>query len=165
MIKNDRQYRISKDWVDKFQQTIASLEKKQQQFDVHHCQQQDWFKLLQESYESHVAVLRSEIADYETLKAHSDRKFSFPTTNLTVDNLAQFLIQARIAAKISQAELASLAQIPVKKITEYEGNNYETASFLEVIEVAEVLGIKIQQAVIVSEIDDFLQRKLAMVRQ
>ncbi|MBC6477919.1 MAG: helix-turn-helix transcriptional regulator [Hormoscilla sp. GM7CHS1pb] len=157
MIKNDRQYRISKDWVEKFEQAIASLE--------HRQQQQTWSKLLQESYESHIAALRSEIAEYETLKAHSDNKFAFGRTNFTVDKIAQFLIKARIAAKISPAELASLAQIPVEKITEYERNNYESASFLEVIEVAEVLGVNIQQAVVISEIDNFLQKNIAIVRQ
>ncbi|MBC6422284.1 MAG: hypothetical protein GDA43_16100 [Hormoscilla sp. SP5CHS1] len=109
--------------MEKFEHAIASLEQRQQQ--------ETWSKLLQESYESHIAALRSEIAEYETLKAHSDNEFAFGRTNFTVDKIAQFLIKARIAAKISPAELASLAQIPVEKITEYERNNYESASFLE----------------------------------
>ncbi len=126
----------------------------------------DGWQLLQDSYQSQMEALQSEIAEYEALKAHDrEQPLVLQTSDLTIDKaIVQILIEARIAAKISPKELAELTVISEYTIKEYEDRNYQNSSFLDVIEVAEALEIKLQSGVFVSDIDDFIESKLAKVR-
>jgi transcriptional regulator with XRE-family HTH domain len=62
-----------------------------------------------------------------------------------IDYLPQILIKARMAAKLSQKELADLAGLTEEKIKRYEDNDYEDASFLDVRFVIDALEIQVQK--------------------
>jgi len=162
MIKNEHEYGVTKYWVERFEEAIASLGQNEEK----KTKDPDGWQLLQDSYQSQMEALRSEITEYEALIAHArERPLVLQTSDLTIDKaIVQILIEARIAAKISPKELAGLTGISEYTIKEYEDRNYQNASFLDVIEVAEALGIKLQSGVFVSDIDDFIESKLAKVR-
>ncbi len=62
-----------------------------------------------------------------------------------IDYLPQILIKARMAAKLSQKELADLTGLTEEKIKRYEDNDYEDASFLDVRFVIDALEIQVQK--------------------
>ena len=57
------------------------------------------------------------------------------------------LIKARIAAKISQQELAQILGIEEQRVKHYEDTDYQCASFVEILEVSTVLGVEFETAV------------------
>lgn len=62
------------------------------------------------------------------------------------DNIGRLLIKARLAAKISQKELADRLGIEEKLLQKYEDRDYQEVELVRVIEVMQALGIKISQA-------------------
>jgi transcriptional regulator with XRE-family HTH domain len=84
------------------------------------------------------------VAEYERLKSHA--LYTPIILKLDdIDYLPQILIKARMAAKLSQEELAKLAGLTEEQIKHYEDNDYENASFLDVKFVINALDIKIQK--------------------
>ncbi|HEY9634623.1 MAG TPA: helix-turn-helix transcriptional regulator [Coleofasciculaceae cyanobacterium] len=62
----------------------------------------------------------------------------------TLSQLPHILIQARIAAKISQKELAERLGIEEGLLQRYEDREYESATLTQLLEISEILGISIQ---------------------
>lgn len=139
MIKNEQQYRNTQNWLHKFEQSVAGLDNNESL----KSEELRW-KLYRDSYQSQVDELREQIAEYETLTTHdSQTPLVFKLDD--INSLPEILIKARMAAKLSQKELADLAGLSEAQIQEYEENDYETASFLDVMAVFDALAIKIQQ--------------------
>jgi transcriptional regulator with XRE-family HTH domain len=90
-------------------------------------------------------ALQAEISEYDRLTSH-DSHTPIMLTLKDIDYLPQILIKARMAAKLSQKELADLAGITEEKIKRYEDNNYENASFLDVRFVIDALEIPVQKS-------------------
>jgi transcriptional regulator with XRE-family HTH domain len=70
---------------------------------------------------------------------------------IIVDNLTELpfaLIKARMAAKMSQKELADLLGIDEQRIKECEDKNYQCASFMEILDVSFALGVEFRIAVV-----------------
>src|SRR3954447_5048833 len=99
MIKNQRQYRVTKTQLAKFDEAIAEL--KASQAERSHVP-----PLLRKAelaaLESQAEDLRSEIKGYEALQSGHVRTFSLKS----LGELPTALIQARIACKMTQEQLA-----------------------------------------------------------
>lgn len=141
MIKDDLHYHNVQSWVQKFEQALLQLEKNENERAKDDPQ-------LREIYMNEVQRklddLRKEIGEYETLITHD---FQTPLV-LNIENINELpllLIKARMAAKLSQKELADLAGLSEAQIKEYEDKDYETASFLDVMAVFDALDIKIKK--------------------
>lgn len=141
MIKDDLHYHNVQSWVQKFEQALLQLEKNENERAKDDPQ-------LREIYMNEVQRklndLRKEIREYETLITHD---FQTPLV-LNIENINELpllLIKARMAAKLSQKELADLAGFSEAQMKEYEKKDYETASFLDVMAVFNALDIKIQK--------------------
>ena len=93
----------------------------------------------------HLDKLKSEIAEYERLKSH-DHHQPIVLKLDDIDDFAKILIKARMAAKLSQKELADLSGLTEEQIKYYEENDYSNASFLDVRFVLDALDIRVQQA-------------------
>jgi len=65
-----------------------------------------------------------------------------------MNKLPDALIKARIAAKISQQELAEIIGIEEQRVKQYEDTDYQCASFGEILEVSAVLGVEFETAVV-----------------
>jgi DNA-binding XRE family transcriptional regulator len=140
MIKNERQYRITKAQVQKFEQALAELarypeEKKQENFLL--------WQVQMSALASQCEDLKAEIAEYEALTTHpADEPLVFSLDSIEALPLA--LIKARIAAKLSQKELAERLGLKEQQIQRYEATEYASANMARVIEVSQALGVKLQ---------------------
>jgi hypothetical protein len=140
MIKNEQQYQNTKDWLRRFEQSVA-------EFDGNEDLKADpkrW-KLHRDSYQSQVEELKEEIAEYERL-INCDKSQSIKIQVDSLNKLPDALIKARIAAKMSLAELADLLGIEEQKVKEYEDTDYQCASFVEILEVSTALGVEFETA-------------------
>ncbi len=139
MIKNEKEYEYSQDCVLKFEYSISLMEQDEETKKNDH----ERWELSRGALRCHLDKLQAEIAEYETLISHD----SYTPIVLRLDDidyLPQILIKARMAAKLSQKELADLAGLTEEKIKQYEVSDYANASFLDVRFVIDALDIQIQ---------------------
>jgi ribosome-binding protein aMBF1 (putative translation factor) len=138
MIKNDRQYRITKTQAGRFTKAIQEA-KASSKGKVHPLLR----KAQIDAMESQLGDLQREIEEYETLR--SGRRKTATLDSL--ENLSTTLIQARIATGLSQAELASRLGLKPQQIQRYEASDYQSASLERVNEIMRVLGVKLRHPV------------------
>lgn len=138
MIKNEQQYRQTQYWLQKFEQSLAELDNNESL----KAEELRW-KIHSDSYQSQVDELKEQIREYETLTNY-DCHTPLVLKLDSINHLPQLLIKARIAAKLSQKELADLAGLTEKQIQLYEDKDYQNASFLDVMALIDALDIKIK---------------------
>jgi ribosome-binding protein aMBF1 (putative translation factor) len=143
MIKNERQYRITKAQAQKFEQALADLEG---------CAEDEkkenpiLFKAQRSALESQLDDLREELGEYEALMVHGKGEPLMFEVN-SLEAVPQILIKARIAAKLSQKDLAERLGLKEQQIQRYEATEYASANLARVIEVSQALGLRLQSKV------------------
>jgi transcriptional regulator with XRE-family HTH domain len=140
MIKNEKEYNFTQQLAGEFEASIAALEKDE----IRRNNDPDREEVMRSSLKCHLDQLKSEISEYERLTSHDSQTPIFLTLE-DIDYLPQILIKARMAAKLSQKELADLTGLTEEQIKRYEDNDYEDASFMDVRFVINALEIKIQK--------------------
>ena len=137
MITNERQYRITKRRERSFQEAI-------ERFDVQGSEARGVHPRIRqaerEAMESQLDDLRTELAEYEGLKAADLSVIS----TASVDELADGLIKARIAAGLSQRVLAQRLGVKEQQIQRYEAERYASASYQRLCQVSHALGVRIR---------------------
>jgi transcriptional regulator with XRE-family HTH domain len=88
-----------------------------------------------------LARLEAEIADYERLRAGEVRVFDADS----LADLPRLLIQARIAAGLTQRQLAERLGLKEQQIQRYEATGYDGASFSRMVDVADAIGLLINK--------------------
>lgn len=136
MIKNDRQYRITKAQSHKLQEALAQSKKRGNKSKVHPLLR----KAQVDAVRSQLADLRGEIKQYEGLRSGKRTVLDFQS----FDDLPRTLIQARIARGLSQRDLADRLGLKEQQIQRYEATEYSSASLARVCEVAHALGLKVK---------------------
>lgn len=140
MITNERQYKITRSEADRFRKTIGDLAKDPTRTDVHP-------RLLQaerEAMESQLADLQAELAEYDRLKSADLSMISINS----FDELADGLIKARIASGLSQKALAERLGLKEQQIQRYEAERYASASYQRLREIADALGVRIKNDIL-----------------
>jgi transcriptional regulator with XRE-family HTH domain/Zn-dependent peptidase ImmA (M78 family) len=140
MITNERQYKITRSEADRFRKAIVDLARSEPRENVHP-------RLLQaerEAMESQLADLQAELMEYDRLKS-SD--LSVITVN-SFDELADGLIKARIAGGLSQKALAERLGLKEQQIQRYEAERYASASYQRLREIADALGVRIKNDIL-----------------
>lgn len=132
MIKNERQYRITKAQAAKFE---AALESFVAQSAEDKTAPPRLIKAQADALRSQLESLRKELREYEEVKAG---EISPPNLSYIAD-LPQDLIRARIAAGLSQKELAERLGMPEQQIQRYEAADYESVSLARIMEIAKAL--------------------------
>lgn len=131
MIKNDRQYRITKAQAERFESALADVtEKKGVQPAIQRAQEA--------AVRSQLAELEQELQVYESLKAGL-------VTDFRVESISDFprvLIQARVARGLTQKELADKLGLKEQQIQRYESSDYSSASMARLQEVADALEVR-----------------------
>lgn len=130
MIKNERQYLITKAQVARFVRTLDNLGGDQGVHDVIHKAQQD-------AVRSQISDMQEEISEYESLKAGTFK----PDQLKTVCELPVLLIKARIARGLSQKDLADRLGLKEQQIQRYEATDYASARLSRIREVVGALEI------------------------
>lgn len=137
MIKNERQYTITRSQADKFTQALKhfnELSLIKEGFDP------ILIKAQRSALESQLRTLTSELENYEALKSGRVRNFS---TN-SISNLGHKFIEARIAQGLTQAALAARLDMKEQQIQRYEKEHYSSASLERLAEVADALDVEFQ---------------------
>jgi ribosome-binding protein aMBF1 (putative translation factor) len=115
VIKNERQYRITKAQAERFERTLSEVPAQPSRGGPRalHKAQLDGLK-------SQLDDLRGEMREYEALRSGKRRSLALES----IEELPKTLIQARIAAGLSQEELAAKLGLKPQQIQRYEATNY-----------------------------------------
>ena len=135
MIKNERQYLITKAQADRFSEALRNLNAAaadQSEFDP------ALLAVQKEALQSQLSDLEADIREYELLKAGN---FAFEQLE-SIAELPKLLIRARIASGLSQRGLADRLGVKEQQIQRYEASDYASASFDRIKRVASALGIE-----------------------
>lgn len=141
MIKNEQEYQNTQTQLSKFEQALVQLESRVRVNDDVHPMLR---KAQQEAMRYQIGELHRELEEYDALREGR-------LTVLELDSfgeLPQALVQARIAAGLSQRQLAERLGLKERQIQQYESTDYASASIQRVQEVIQALGIKVCEEVV-----------------
>lgn len=133
MIKTERQYQITKAEADKFASALQQAEARAYPDPL-------LAQLERDALRSQFEELRDELAEYDRLRSGVVREIVVET----LDQLPQALVKARIAAGLSQKDLADRLGLKEQQIQRYEATDYSTAGLARISEVVKALGSVIQ---------------------
>ncbi|MDQ2944812.1 MAG: helix-turn-helix domain-containing protein [Acidobacteriota bacterium] len=139
MIKNERQHRITKAHAEKFRATLSELAAEPGPRHVH----PKLWEAQKAGLKSQLQDLEAELHEYETLKAGGPGILELDS----LEGLPKALIQARIAAGLTQEDLAERLGVKPQQIQRYEASDYQTASFARLSEIARLLGLRVRESV------------------
>ena len=139
MIANETQYRLTRTQVARFEQALADLDRRSPDNTgvVHPLLR----KAERDALESQLESLRSEVAEYESLRSGGRVSFSAES----FEELPRVLIQARIAAGLTQKQLAGRLGLKEQQIQRYEATGYASASLARVTQVIQALGLQVHE--------------------
>jgi len=144
MIKNERQYRITKARVEEFERALATDSSPAGGEGVTELK-----TLERASVAGQLQTMRDELTDYESLVAGNQ-------SVLTVDSFEELpvsLIKARISAGLSQKELAARLGLKEQQVQRYEATDYASASLSTICRVVDALGIRVCKDVLLPNAD------------
>lgn len=146
MIKNDRQYRITRSQADRFRRSASEVREKL----ASASDEDDSLKLeLQLSaLEGQLADLDSDLRSYESLQRN--RNESMEITSLS--ELPAVLIKARIASGLSQKQLAEKLNLKEQQIQRYEATDYAGASLQRIDQIIQALGVRLRKQLFIPEV-------------
>jgi ribosome-binding protein aMBF1 (putative translation factor)/Zn-dependent peptidase ImmA (M78 family) len=138
MIKNERQYKITKAQVDRFEQSLQNFEETTSVGKKVHPL---ILKAQQDALRSQLDELQEDLREYEALR--SGERTVLPVE--TFEELPRALIKARIACGLSQKDLAERLGMKEQQVQRYESSDYASASMERVKEVIKALGIHVRE--------------------
>ena len=147
MIKNERQYGITKAQVRKFASAVSVAETRE---DVQPALRDLELRALQSQLEE----LQGELAEYDQLKSGAQAVLVVER----FDELPVALIKARIAAHMTQKDLAERLGIKAQQIQQYEATEYASASLTRIQEVIDALGVIVRNEVVLPSGTDVARR-------
>jgi len=139
MITNERQYKMSKKELEKFESAHAAALVAAPSPGVHPRLHQ----AMQEGLASQVDDLRSQIKRYEALKA--GEVGGAVLTSIVA--LLPTLIEARIAAGLTQLALSKLLGVAEQQVQRWEATAYAGVSVENVQAIADAVGLSVREEV------------------
>ena len=131
MIYSDKQYGVSSVQLTKLLEALAAT--KDQASD------QPWLKQAEiDALKSQIANIEAEIDEYDLLKSGQ----VWFSKIYALEELPRVLVQARIASRMSQTDLAAKLNMKPQQVQRYEATDYMGASLARLIEVSGALGVK-----------------------
>jgi transcriptional regulator with XRE-family HTH domain len=141
VIKNERQYKITKAQIQRFEQALRDFAKEQLTLKgVDPIFKSGHREALQSQLES----LEAEVAEYEALQAGNQKVFEVDS----LDILPAALIKARIAAGLTQKMLADRLGLKEQQIQRYEASEYSAASLSRLAAVIKALGVHVREGIV-----------------
>lgn len=132
MIYSDKQYRITAAELAKLRGALSAAQMQDSG--------QSWINDIQaDALRSQIATLEAELAHYDLLKSG---EITFAKAH-SLESLPSVLVQARIAAGLSQTDLAERLGMRPQQIQRYEASSYAGASLDRLIEVSKALNVHI----------------------
>lgn len=139
MITNEREYRIARADLRRFEEELSKPRVVAEQPGVHPAFVAATPAILNQQLEE----LRAEIREYEDLRSGIHRSWEFSD----LGSLPQVLIESRIARGLTQRELADELKVREQAIQRYEDNRYAGASFERITDVVGALGLYVNVVV------------------
>jgi len=140
MIKNERQYKITKSATERFENALRLLEDRHQA--VSQFEPKDILDQAEEDgLRSQLEDLKEQLGEYEALR--SGNVTVFPSVSF--GELPTTLIKARIARGLTQKQLASELGLKEQQVQNYEATDYASASFDRLRRVISVLGVDVRE--------------------
>jgi HTH-type transcriptional regulator / antitoxin HipB len=134
MIQNEHQYKVTQNKLKDLEGALVELITIK---DTLHPRQ---FSSHQLGLQLSIDSLRQELEDYDSLKT---QQTSIKITS--IKELPIALIKARIAMGMTQKELAERIGVKEQQVQRDEANQYNSAGFHRIAQIAEALNINIQE--------------------
>jgi ribosome-binding protein aMBF1 (putative translation factor) len=134
MIKNEKQYRITKAQARRFEEALAELAPQERPANI----APRLWQAQRDAAESQLRDLQAEIDAYERLHLGKSKELVLEA----VEDLPKTLIRARIAAGMTQEGLAHRLGVKTQQVQRYEATEYESASFARIRKVVQALGLR-----------------------
>ena len=139
MIKNERQYIITRAQADRFTKALRQYEDGESEHEGVHPL---LLKAREDALRSQLADLEDELHEYEALKAGT---FKFDQLK-AITELPGLLIRARIASGLSQRDLAVRLGLKEQQIQRYEATDYSSTSLARMRSVVSALGVDVDDS-------------------
>ena len=134
MIQNQHQYQVTQNKLKELEQGLVELLR------IKETLRPRQFSARHNSLSRMIQTLSQEIAEYESLTKEQN-----PIRIASIKELPLALIKARIALGMTQKELAEKMGVKEQQVQRDESNQYSSAGFRRIAEVADALEIKIQE--------------------
>ncbi len=139
MIKNERQYRITRAQATRFESALGQLAAGRTSGEAPSVLE----RAQEDAVRSQLSDLHAELADYEALRSGQVTVFKAETFG----ELPHALIKARIATGMSQKDLAAQLGVKEQQVQKYEATDYASASFDRLRAIIEVLGVRVREEI------------------
>lgn len=139
MITNQREYRITKSWIVRFEKELAANETRE----LRPREDPGMRKVVHDALASEIETLRRQIDHYERLR--DGHITSREITSLR--DLPSALIEARIAARLTQRQLADRLGVAEQQIQRWEANDYSGVNLDRLQSIADALGVQIHETI------------------
>jgi ribosome-binding protein aMBF1 (putative translation factor) len=139
MIKNEKQYRITKAQVRRFEDALADLAGQPRPLNI----SPRLWEAQRQAARSQLEELQAQVEAYERLQSGRSREVVLEA----VEDLPKALIRARIASGMTQVGLARRLGVKPQQVQRYEATEYESASFARIRKVVQALGLRIPKAI------------------
>jgi DNA-binding Xre family transcriptional regulator len=139
MIANERQYRITKTELARFEANLVAHDARDPSPNV----EERIHQAMHDAIYSEIQVLRGQIDHYEKLR--DGHITSREITSLR--ELPTALIEARIAAKLTQRQLADRIGVAEQQIQRWEADEYSGVNLTRLQEIADALGIQLHDTI------------------
>ena len=141
MIKNERQYKITRSRADEVRNTVTELERAP----LPEGLQSEMREMQLDALRGTLGDMVAELAEYDSLH---DATLIEATG---IGQLPTALIRARIASGLTQHQLAERVGLQEQAVQRYEANDYSGVSFSRLVEIADALELTIHYDVRLSQ--------------
>jgi len=138
MITNEHQAGVTRKQIENFKRALKNIGPLNGDLDIMGQAERDGIS-------SQLEDLQKELKDFEILTK---------ATRVTIETLADIadgLIRARIASRLSQRELANRAGLKVQAIQRYESQRYKGASLERLAQIATAMGVNFSAIIGISK--------------
>ena len=139
MITNERKYRIANAQLKRFEEALAAQAAMGPTPDVHPRIHQ----AMMEATASERDELRGQLERYDDLRSGRVAQ----RTLTSIRELPIALIEARIAARLTQRELAERLGVPEQQVQRWEANSYAGVGIDRLQEIADALKLQVLETV------------------
>jgi len=139
VITNQREYRITKSWMARFEKELIANETRE----LGPREDPGMRKVVHDAIASQIETLRHEIDHYERL-----RDGHITSRELTsLHELPTALIEARIAARLTHRQLADRVGVAEQQVQRWEANKYSGVGLDRLQSIADALGVRIRETI------------------
>lgn len=141
MILNERQLRISRGWLRRFQRELERARQSPSKLGTR------LHKAVLDGLASQIADLEAEIAEFERLRSAVPESLELRS----LSDLPLLLIRMRIVRHLSQEALASRLGVRPQQVQRWEAGAYERATYHRLVQVAGALQFDVGNGRVVSK--------------